>query len=144
MKNVLLIDDDHICNFLMSKYLERIGLTKPAQFASNGRQGIELLMNLIISGSVMPDLIFLDIRMPIMDGFGFLEAFGNLSFPEKKNIKIVMVSSSNDVTDINRAKKMGITDYLVKPVSESILKIILQNPGTNSSFTLHSIPAYAK
>jgi CheY-like chemotaxis protein len=56
--------------------------------------------------------------MPIMDGFGFLDAFNKLDMPNKNRIKIIIVTSSNNPADIDRAKQYGISSYLTKPLRE--------------------------
>lgn len=73
-----------------------------------------------------PDLIFLDIQMPKMDGFGFLDNFLNFPKEKKEKCKIIMLSSSMDPNDINRAKKHPyVIDYLNKPLSEESLNEVL-------------------
>jgi CheY-like chemotaxis protein len=140
MKNILLIDDDTTNNFIMGRYLDRLKLSNPARIALNGQQGIELLTENILTKREMPDLILLDIQMPIMDGFGFLEAFKNLSFPGKENIRIVVVSSSNYASDVQKAKDLGAVDCLMKPVSEEILTtILLLTPGMVNPFSANSV-----
>ena len=68
----------------------------------------------------LPDIIFLDINMPITDGWGFLEEFHELKKTLGKDIKIYMVSSSIDPRDHNRAKNIPeVTEYMEKPVSMS-------------------------
>ena len=57
--------------------------------------------------------------MPVMDGFAFLEAFQRLKLPRKDAVNIIIVTSSDDARD--RAKEMGITRYLTKPLSEANL-----------------------
>ena len=59
--------------------------------------------------------------MPVMDGFGFMEAFKKLKLPKKENVSIVIVTSSADPNDLRRAKEMGITAYLTKPVTREAL-----------------------
>lgn len=125
METVLLVDDDHICNFLMTKSLEKLGLAKKILSVLNGKQAIDLLWDCAGNVKNLPELIFLDINMPIMDGFTFLEAFKDLDIFKKQDIRIVMVSSSDDPSDRLKAKSLGVTDFLLKPINEDKLKLIL-------------------
>jgi CheY-like chemotaxis protein len=78
-----------------------------------------------VAEKVLPDVIFLDIDMPLMDGFQFLDEFENLSLVTRKKCRIVMLTSSINPQDFNRSKKYpNVKMYLNKPLShESILKI---------------------
>lgn len=120
-KNVLLVDDDYIFNFLNQSILERIGVTNEIYTALNGKEALGLL-GYSSDQRFVPDIILLDLNMPIMDGFSFLEAFKNLNIPDKGNVTIVIVTSSEDPKDIMKAKEMGIEYYLPKPVSEADLR----------------------
>lgn len=126
MKNILLVDDDSIFNFLNSKMLEKTGLVNEVHTALNGKQAIDLLNSYYMKASSLPDVILLDLNMPVMDGFEFLEAFKRINTPHKEKVNIVIVTSSQDPNDLARAKKMGITQYLTKPVSEKTLRAALE------------------
>lgn len=126
MKNVLLVDDDQIFNFLSTKTLERMGLANEIHVALNGKEALQLLNNYYQGSMSVPDVILLDLNMPIMDGFGFLEAFKRLSLPKMDRIKIVIVSSSQDPRDIQRARELGVEHYLSKPLTEEKLRAVLE------------------
>ena len=71
-------------------------------------------------------MIFLDIRMPVMDGFGFLAEYEKLPTTVTQHCKLYMLSSSENKDDINRAKANAyVVDYIVKPVQEEVFKGIL-------------------
>lgn len=129
-KNILLIDDDQIFNFLSTKVLQRLGITEGIHTAANGRDALDLIKECFTSKENFPDVIFLDINMPIMDGFGFLEAFKKIATPLKEKVVIAIVTSSQDSNDIRRAKELGITHYLTKPISEKTLRPVLESAGT--------------
>src|SRR5579859_5440988 len=105
MKKVLLIDDDKICNFLCVKMLELTGFSENVRTALNGSEALVML------NDYNPDIILLDLDMPIMNGFGFLAAFEELVYPEKEKVKIIILTSSNNPNDIAKAKKLGINHY---------------------------------
>lgn len=121
----LLIDDDSVCNFLNKKTLERTGFVKDIQTVLNGKEAIDLFKSYYQESRQLPDLVLLDLNMPIMDGFGFLEAFKALPSPDKENVKIIVVTSSQDPKDISRAKELGIKQYLTKPLMEETLRVAL-------------------
>jgi len=126
-KNILLIDDDKIFNFLSEKTIMSLGLANEIHFASNGQQALELL-ELTRSGEIQkPDIIFLDLNMPIMNGYEFFEAFLAMDLPDKHLITIVILTSSADPNDLKKAKSLGIKYYFNKPLSqEEIKKMIVQ------------------
>lgn len=126
-KSILLIEDDYVCNFLSTKVLEKMGIFKEIHAAVNGKEAIDFLNTYFKSSGSTPDFILLDLNMPVMDGFGFLEAFKTLSLVNKENIKIIIVTSSANPGDISKAKKMGIEHYLVKPISEDKLMAVFQH-----------------
>jgi len=116
----LLIDDNYIDNFVTRKLLEN------THFAENivVNQSPSEAMQSLRDGSVKPDVIFLDIRMPIMNGFEFLEEFDKLAI-DKKGIKIFLLSSSFDPTDIKRSlDNKYITQFIHKPLTHKVLEEI--------------------
>lgn len=122
MKNVLVVDDDRICNFLTTKTLERMGFVNDIHTALNGQQALDLFNNYYIGAKALPDVILLDLNMPIMDGFGFLDAFRSLDLQGKDRVKIIIVTSSINPADIARAKCFGVSQYLSKPIEEQSLR----------------------
>jgi len=125
--NVLLVDDDKIFNMLSSKTLQRIGHVKEVHTAINGKEAIDLINEYFQGSSTLPDIIQLDLNMPIMDGFEFIHAFQRLNIAGKENVKIIIVTSSQDPKDLDRAKSLGITQYLTKPISEKTLWNAINN-----------------
>lgn len=119
MKKVLLVDDDNICNFLSAKTLERIGYGESVHTALNGRQAIDTYLQ---GAEPLPDIILLDLNMPVMDGFTFLETLREMNLPNKEQIKIIIVSSSESPEDIDRARRLGVRQYLIKPVEPGLLR----------------------
>jgi CheY-like chemotaxis protein len=128
-KNILLIDDDQVFNFLSTKVLHRLGITDGIHTATNGRDALKLINGQAGDHESFPDIIFLDINMPIMDGFGFIEAFRKMAMPNQERIVIAIVTSSQDSNDIQRAKELGISHYLTKPISENTLRPVLASAG---------------
>ena len=118
-KQILLVDDDMISNKIGEKLIARLEIADEVHCVSNGKDAIAYL-NVC---KEQPDVIFLDLKMPIMDGYEFLEAFQKR---EKTNTKtdIVILTSSTASQDLQRIQKYGIKFYLSKPLlDQNLLKI---------------------
>lgn len=127
LKNVFLIDDDKIYQFTATMILEATGLTNRITTFLNGKDAISFLKHPnTAQNNQFPDIIFLDINMPVMNGWEFLEEFQVFSKTLSHPIKIYLVSSSVDESDINRSKKYpAITDYVIKPLNRDIYRQLL-------------------
>lgn len=127
MKNVLLIDDDSTFQFIGKALLKYVGIPpENIQSALSGKQALELLTSFYHATKTFPDLILLDLNMPIMDGFGFLDAFNKLEYPEKEKAKIIVLTSSHNAADMERVRKFGVTKYMTKPLQEEDLRAELR------------------
>tara|TARA_R110002111_G_scaffold55243_3_gene94979 strand:- start:863 stop:1180 length:318 start_codon:yes stop_codon:yes gene_type:complete len=94
---------------------------------SDGEEALDFMLDNLHNDKELPDVIFLDIDMPIMDGFQFMEEYVRIKPKLGKKITIYMVSSSVDPVDIDRAKKISeITDYIVKPITHDQLTGIIR------------------
>jgi len=125
-RTVMLIDDNEIDNLINQKMIEAAAITKHIYTHTGAKSAIEFLRNiekLEVADKVLPDVIFLDIDMPLMDGFQFLDEFEKFGNLVKKKCKIVMLTSSINPQDFNKAKKyLNVKLYLNKPLShESII-----------------------
>ena len=117
-KTCLLIDDNYIDNFVTSRLLENSKFADNVIIRQSSAEAIESLRD----GVVTPDVIFLDLRMPVMDGFEFLQEYDKLDIA-KDGIKIFMLSSSLDPTDLRRSlDNKYITQFLHKPLTKKILE----------------------
>jgi CheY-like chemotaxis protein len=120
MKTVLLVDDDPIFHFLNSKIISVSNVSCEVKSVHDGRQAIQLLKD-----GYSPEFIFLDLDMPHMNGFQFIEAFNNLPAPSKANITIVVLTSSETIEEQNRVSSMGVRHYLSKPLTEAAVKELM-------------------
>lgn len=128
---ILLVDDDFATNFINKKILQKVKITDHIQVALNGKEAIDYIskQGKFESDSnefPEPELILLDINMPVMDGWEFIEAYQQLNLKNKENIAIVMLSSSFNPADKARAEAIPeISAFRQKPMSrEALLEII--------------------
>jgi len=121
VNNVLLVDDDNIVNFMNAKLIQRSGIARNIDTALNGKQALDLFNDYYQGAKALPDVILLDLNMPVMDGFGFLEAFKRLPHATKSHVKIVIVTSSFDPRDAEKAQRLGAHAFLRKPLEEESL-----------------------
>ncbi|WP_240927948.1 response regulator, partial [Cellulophaga sp. Z1A5H] len=95
---------------------------------SDGEEALNFVLKNLNDKIELPDIILLDINMPIMDGFQFMEEFVKIKPKLGKKIVVYMVSSSVDPKDIERTKKISaISDYIIKPIEIEKLKAIIEN-----------------
>lgn len=122
--SVLLIDDNDIDNFINRKLLERLAFSENITEVQSGSAALTLLKQM--EEKDLPDYIFLDIHMPIMDGFEFLLEFENLSAFVRNKCKVVVVSSSVDPLDYERAlSNKYVRNFCVKPLLREQLEALL-------------------
>ncbi|MEQ9188698.1 MAG: response regulator [Cryomorphaceae bacterium] len=124
---VCVIDDDDIYQFLLKKELKHTHMVDRINVFTDGQKAIDYFMENRHSQDHLPDVIFLDINMPIMNGWQFLDEFKMLKQKLNKKITIYLVSSSFDDRDISRSKEYAeVTDYIIKPVKRSNLISVLE------------------
>ena len=123
-----LVDDDDTYQFIVERTLASFDLVKSIKIFSNGKLAIDFLEAAIDNPDQVPDIILLDLTMPVMDGWQFLENYLLLKPRIGKKITIYVVSSSIDPTDMERAKAISeVTDYIVKPLSKEKLISMLSS-----------------
>ena len=121
MKNILLIDDDPDDAMFFSDALAELNLSTSFRYIGSGT---ETMPELLKADGYVPDVIFLDIRMPTMDGFEFLELYDKLAI-DKSNTRVYLLSSSLDPADIKKSSNNKyITQFLHKPLTQKILEEI--------------------
>ncbi|WP_225000393.1 response regulator [Cesiribacter sp. SM1] len=134
---VLVIDDDETSCIINKIFLKEMNITEEIECIEDANEALSLLIKVSEEGSFKekgPDLIFLDINMPKMDGFEFLERVREL---EGRGAlckqKIVMYTSSYHPRDIERAKQHGVLAYVIKPLTETKMKSILEAYNNNAT-----------
>lgn len=125
--HMCIVDDDDIYQYTITKTIQILGLPHKTSVFSDGEEALNFILANTENDSELPDIILLDINMPIMDGFQFMEEFEKIESKLNKEISIYMVSSSVDPVDIEKAKNIpAITDYIIKPLKPGDLKDIMQ------------------
>lgn len=124
-KSVLLVDDSEIDNFVNKKLISKTQFAKETVEKLSAKSALEFLSKESANPENLPDIIFLDIMMPIMDGFAFLNEFEKLPESVHKKSKIVMLSSSESFKDLNRANSNKyVKKFLNKPLNEKALQVL--------------------
>lgn len=114
---VLIIEDNPIDVFINTRVIQQSGLSKEVMALQSAREALEFLTQQAIN-SKLPDLIFLDIRMPDLDGFEFLEEFSELPQRVLELCKIVMLSSTIDPLELEKARNSPfVLAFIPKPLT---------------------------
>ncbi len=122
VNTILVIDDDPIVGLIVERANHKVQLAEQVQCFYSAVDGLDYLTSLANRQKEAPELIFLDICMPIVSGWQFLEQFETMGCSETT---IYMLASSTDQEQINRAKKVAnVADYIVKPLTVKRLKMI--------------------
>ena len=122
---VLLIDDNDIDNFINERMITTSNFSKQVTVKNSADGGLDFLRRNSDSTDTLPQVIFLDLNMPVMDGFGFLVEFEKLPDTIKDFCKVIVLSSSISSEDINRASTNPyVLKYINKPLSEKYLEAV--------------------
>jgi CheY-like chemotaxis protein len=127
---VLLVDDDLTSLYLSNLTIARSGMHVHTHQADNAETALQFVKENCHSEAIeeivhlCPDIIFLDINMPGMDGFDFLTNFKQIGERLRKSIRIFMLTSSESPRDKSRALEFGVDGYIVKPLTSEKLKVV--------------------
>lgn len=126
--SILLVDDDEINNFISIKLIKKALVNIDIMACLNGRFAIEELLEIQRKDpSKLPDYILLDINMPIMNGWEFLDEYKRLNIDPSGKTKIYIISSSVFSNDINKAKSYNLVkDFISKPLNVEKIKELFE------------------
>jgi CheY-like chemotaxis protein len=126
LNKVFFIDDDSVALMLNRKLIEKTSFANEMITALNGKIALDYYQDLLNQPEVpedYPNLVFLDLNMPIMDGWEFLEEFSKPAFKRFENTRIVVLSSSIDPADLHRSQQYSmVVDFVQKPVTVEVLE----------------------
>jgi CheY-like chemotaxis protein len=125
--SVLLIDDNETDNLISRKILEITGYASKINICTSGVSALQYLEERIDKADELPDVLFLDINMPIVDGFVFLLEFEKLAKKMPKDIEIIVLSSSDSQEDITKmAGHPRVVKFITKPISSTAIHSLIE------------------
>lgn len=126
LDTILFIDDDPITMMLSKMVINKSLFSKEIITAKNGQEALNYFTTLKDQLTTrQPQLIFLDLNMPVMGGWEFLDCFSTDRYTDYNTIKVIILSSTIDPADLEKAKKYPmVLDFLAKPISKEILEYI--------------------
>jgi len=117
--HIVLIEDDRFQVMALKKIIDDTGLAGEVVHFGNGREALTYITDLTLVGSNLPDIIFLDINMPVMGAWKFLDAFKRLKRLLYKPVAVYMVTSSTEGADMGKSRHYDtVKGYIVKPVTK--------------------------
>jgi len=125
IKQVLCVDDDDITLMLNKLVINKAQFAGETITAINGKEALDYYESIVSKGeiSIYPELIFLDINMPILSGWEFLDRFLNTYYSHFPNTRVVILSSSVNPEDYEKARQYDIViDFYSKPLSKDQLE----------------------
>lgn len=124
---ILLIDDDETTNYVNTILINKANCTKEVLSVTSGHQALEYLKSVDENGNhPQPDLIFLDINMPVMNGWEFIEEYNQLLPEQRGKVLVWMLSTSDNPADRERAKSLGSDGFMAKPLTISKLMDVIK------------------
>ena len=125
-ERVMIIDDNSIDLYITTRMIEKNNFGKKVLKYSAAKEALKYLQDNQEDVSVLPQVIFIDIYMPLMSGFEFLEAYDKLPAALKNNCRVYVISSTIDDDDIARARgDNNVVSFKVKPVTKEFLDRII-------------------
>jgi len=122
LQKLLCVDDDPITLMLYKMVISKAQFARDVDTAQNGEEAIAYFDGLIRSGAEYPKLIFLDLNMPVMGGWEFLDLFSTPRYAAFSSVKVIVLSSTIDPQDIEKSKSYKqVIDFRSKPISKEML-----------------------
>lgn len=123
----LLVDDDDTTNYLNQALLRRMAISDTVFVAQNGREALDLLHTHceLPTSPTWPALVLLDMKMPVMNGLQFLEAYSQQPVQRNPSVIIIMLTTSLNPTDVAQMQNLPIAGYLTKPLTRNKITQIL-------------------
>ena len=134
LNKVLIVDDDNASVFLTQMVLEEMRITNEIHTVANGKEALAFVEKHAAFAhqnaetndyNEQPNLIFLDINMPVMDGFEFLDHFEKLHASHATDFHVVLLTTSINERDVDKARRYKIVSYMEKPITEEKINVII-------------------
>jgi DNA-binding response OmpR family regulator len=132
IEKVLIIDDDQASNHLTEELINKLGFAEKVAVKHNGNDALHYLQSECYFEDSCPSLVILDLKMPVLDGFEFLDEFNKLDLVKKDKIVIVILTNSDNPDDIIRLRNMGRYYLIRKPLTMDKLVDIYHKYFRNS------------
>ena len=130
---IWIVDDDEIFQMVTRLNLQSVDNEGEQEIFTNGRDPLDMLNNLIISGGILPDIILLDINMPIYDGWSFLKSYALFPQNIREKISIYVCSSSIDPKDREAAASdSNVITFVEKPLDKIFIGKIIKQKKNNA------------
>lgn len=124
---ILLVDDDSVTNFITERIIHKLDAADKVKVSENGEEALLYLTKHCCSFEEgYPNLILLDNSMPEMNGIEFMESFNQINFNSNTDVKIVVLTSSENPKDKEKLLGLGVNGYLLKPLTEEKLVSVLE------------------
>ncbi|MDH7448129.1 response regulator [Aquimarina sp. 2201CG14-23] len=131
---VLLIDDDKATNFFNERVVTKHNSFDNVNTVQSGKAALDYLTKVEKEVTIKPDLIFLDINMPAMNGWEFLIEFAKLNKSITEGIKVILLSTSSNPDDVNESiKNHSVDDFINKPLSLDLLDNVIEKHFSEST-----------
>lgn len=128
IETACIIDDDSIFIYGTKRLMAEVDFCETVLIFENGQDAINGLNEITAKGEKLPTVIFLDLNMPIMNGWEFLEDFAKIPNHNREKVTIFIISSSVDPRDLERIKSYKVVNnYILKPISTNDLRSVLEN-----------------
>lgn len=124
-QNVILVDDDETFHFINTKVIQLSGIDCEVHTTCSGNEALRMINELLTDPDSSLDVIFVDIDMPVMDGFQFIRILQQMDFPNKERTKIAVLTSSDSLSDKKTAMSLGIDHFITKPLTEAHVATVL-------------------
>lgn len=127
-KIIWVVDDDAIYQVIINKIIKRSEMFSSSSSFKNGKEAVSALHKIIEKTELIPDIILLDINMPVMDGWEFMEEIKTIKSQINKKVIIYIVSSSIAIEDKNKSKEFNdVFAFISKPVNVKDIMMIAEN-----------------
>ena len=123
LPSILLVDDDDTSNFLHQHLLDKLGVAQEVRIVPDGAQALDLLKQPV---PYAPTLLLLDVKMPVMSGIEFLEAYQHLPQAQQDATVVVMLTTSMAAADLARINELPIAGLVSKPLNRDKINTLLQ------------------